>query len=157
MRWPPAPAWTMTDSPIGPLLVVAGPDSLLRLEVGGGHGSPGRRDDRALGGLRRAVEEWFDGSDELESLPVAESPREFTRAVRRELRRVPRGSTVSYGELAARVGRPRSARAVGRVVATNPTALAVPCHRVVRSDGSLGGFAYGTGCKRLLLDLEGVS
>jgi O-6-methylguanine DNA methyltransferase len=64
---------------------------------------------------------------------------------------------VSYGELADRVGRPRSARAVGRAVATNPTALAVPCHRVVRYDGSLGGFAYGTGCKRLLLDLEGVS
>ena len=157
MRWPSAPTWTRTDSPIGPLLLVAGPDALLRLEVDGGHGSPGRRDDRALAALRRVVAEWFDGSEELESLPVAESPRDFTRAVRRELRRVRRGSTVSYGELAARVGRPRSARAVGRAVATNPTALAVPCHRVVRNDGSLGGFAYGADCKRLLLGLEGVS
>ncbi len=157
MRWPSAPTWTRTDSPVGPLLIVAGPDALLRLEFGGGDTPTGARDDAVLGGLSRVVAEWFDGSDELGSIPVAEAPQGFTRAVRRELRRVPRGSTVSYGELAARIGHPRASRAVGRAVATNPTALAVPCHRVVRSDGDLGGFAYGATCKRLLLDLEGVS
>jgi len=157
MRWPSRPAWTRTDSPIGPLLIVAGPGALLRLEVDGDDTPAGDRDDAVLGGLSRMVAEWFDGSDELGSIPVAEAPPGFTRAVRRELRRVPRGSTVSYGELAARIGHPRASRAVGRAVATNPTALAVPCHRVVRSDGGLGGFAYGAACKRLLLDLEGVS
>lgn len=156
MRWPSDTTWTTTDSPVGPLLVVAGPGALLRLEVGRCTTGVGTRGDRLLGGLRRVVTEWFEGSDELGSLPVAEAPRAFTRAVRRELRRVARGETVSYGELATRIGRPGSARAVGRAVATNPTALAVPCHRVVRADGGLGGFAYGADCKRQLLDLEGV-
>jgi len=78
----------------------------------------------------------------------------FQRAVWRELRRVPYGATVSYKELAARVGRPRAVRAVGRANGSNPISLAIPCHRVLGSDGSLTGYAGGLAVKRALLELE---
>lgn len=77
---------------------------------------------------------------------------EFQRRVWRELLAVPRGQTVTYGELARRVGC-GSAQAVGQAVGSNPVAIIVPCHRVVAADG-LGGYAYGTALKRRLLDLE---
>jgi len=70
------------------------------------------------------------------------------------LREIPAGSTISYGELARRVGRPSASRAVGMANAANPVTLIVPCHRVVRSGGALGGYAYGTDYKRWLLNHE---
>lgn len=78
----------------------------------------------------------------------------FTRRVWRALRRIPRGRTVSYGALAGQAGRPGAARAVGRACAANPLPLFVPCHRVVRSDGGLGGFRSGTAWKKWLLERE---
>ena len=80
----------------------------------------------------------------------------FQRRVWEELRSIPRGTTVTYAELAARVGRPGAARAVGAAVARNPISVVVPCHRVVGSDGSLTGYAGGLERKRALLQLEGV-
>ncbi|MEX1195722.1 MAG: methylated-DNA--[protein]-cysteine S-methyltransferase [Dehalococcoidia bacterium] len=80
----------------------------------------------------------------------------FRRAVLEECARIPAGQTVSYGELAAKVGRPGAARAVGRVMATNPWPLFVPCHRVVGSDGSLHGFGGGLPMKEALLRAEGA-
>jgi O-6-methylguanine DNA methyltransferase len=73
-----------------------------------------------------------------------------------ELTRIPYGETTSYGDLAAEVGRPGAARAVGSANASNPLCVIVPCHRVIRSDGALTGFAYGTLIKRQLLELEGA-
>ncbi len=156
MDWPDAWGRTTVDSPVGPVLVQAGPGGIERIELGPDLGG-GRRSDPALDHVARLVASFFDGSDELLVAPVVETGPAFTRAVRRRLRQVPRGRTVSYGELADLCGRPGAARAVGRAVATNPVALAVPCHRVVRGDGSLGGFAYGTDRKRRLLELEGVT
>jgi methylated-DNA-[protein]-cysteine S-methyltransferase len=80
----------------------------------------------------------------------------FQRRVWDELRAIPRGETRTYGELAARLGMPRSARAVGAAVARNPISIVVPCHRVVGADGSLAGYAGGVERKRALLALEGA-
>ena len=80
----------------------------------------------------------------------------FRRAVLEETMRIPAGQTRSYGWLAQRVGNPRAARAVGRVMATNPLPIVVPCHRVVASDGSLGGYGAGLPMKEALLRLEGA-
>ena len=78
----------------------------------------------------------------------------FQRRVLQALRRVPYGRTITYGQLAARAGRPRAARAVGQAMAHNPVPLIVPCHRVVASGGGLGGFGGGLALKRRLLALE---
>ena len=80
----------------------------------------------------------------------------FRRAVMEETLRIPRGETRTYGWLAGRVGRPRAARAVGRVMATNPLPIVVPCHRVVGSDGSLRGYGAGLPMKEALLRAEGA-
>jgi len=81
----------------------------------------------------------------------------FQREVWAALRRIPRGRTASYGEIAQRVGRPRAPRAVGTACGANPVPILVPCHRVVAGDGSLGGFGCGIAVKRRLLDREGVA
>jgi methylated-DNA-[protein]-cysteine S-methyltransferase len=80
----------------------------------------------------------------------------FRRAVMEEALRIPRGETRTYGWLAERVGRPRAARAVGRVMATNPLPIVVPCHRVIGSDGSLRGYGAGLPMKEALLRAEGA-
>jgi O-6-methylguanine DNA methyltransferase len=80
----------------------------------------------------------------------------FRRAVLAETLRIPAGRTRTYGWLAAKVGRPRAARAVGRVMATNPLPLVIPCHRVVGSDGSLHGYGGGLPMKAALLRMEGA-
>jgi methylated-DNA-[protein]-cysteine S-methyltransferase len=80
----------------------------------------------------------------------------FRRQVLEECARIPAGKTISYGELAEKVGKPRAARAVGRVMATNPWPLFFPCHRVVGSDGSLHGYGGGLPMKEALLRAEGA-
>jgi methylated-DNA-[protein]-cysteine S-methyltransferase len=80
----------------------------------------------------------------------------FARKVLNICYAIPRGKVVSYGELARKAGRPKAARAVGRVMARNPLAVVIPCHRVVGSDGSLHGFGGGLPMKRRMLELEGV-
>jgi len=81
----------------------------------------------------------------------------FQRAVWQELASIPRGRTISYAELARRVGRPGAARAVGQAVGANPVPILLPCHRVVASDGGLGGFGGGLPMKKTLLRAEGVA
>ncbi len=79
----------------------------------------------------------------------------FQRRVWEELRRIPFGTTTSYGELARRVGKPKAARAVGQAVGANPIPIVIPCHRVIRSNGDLGGYVGGQEIKKWLLRLEG--
>ncbi len=98
---------------------------------------------------------YFDGDvAALDALPVVTRGTEFQRAVWQQLREIPVGSTISYGELARRVGRPNASRAVGMANASNPVTLIVPCHRVVRTGGDIGGYAYGVDWKRWLLRHE---
>jgi O-6-methylguanine DNA methyltransferase len=80
----------------------------------------------------------------------------FQRKVWRALVEIPRGATVTYGELARRVRQPKAARAVGGAVGANPVAVLVPCHRVLAAGGKIGGYAWGTEKKRALLKAEGV-
>lgn len=87
-------------------------------------------------------------------LPLDLRGTPFQRRVWRALRRIRPGTTVTYAELAGRVGRPSAVRAVARACAANPLALLIPCHRVVRSDGKLGGYRWGAARKRLLLEFE---
>jgi AraC family transcriptional regulator of adaptative response/methylated-DNA-[protein]-cysteine methyltransferase len=87
-------------------------------------------------------------------LPLDVRATTFQARVWRELRAIPAGATRSYGEIARRIGRPRSARAVGRACASNPVALLIPCHRAVGSDGALSGYRWGAGRKKALLAME---
>ena len=80
----------------------------------------------------------------------------FQQAVLRATARIPRGQVRTYGQIAAQLGKPGAARAVGNALAANPFPLAIPCHRVVRAGGQLGGFGGGSALKRALLDLEGA-
>ena len=87
---------------------------------------------------------------------VVDEEPEFQRKVLLACARIPRGKVVTYGQLARQASRPRAARAVGRVMATNPLSIVIPCHRVVASDGSLHGYGGGLATKKKLLELEGV-
>ena len=114
----------------------------------------------APGRLARVVEQldaYFRGELREFDLPLAPRGTPFQQRVWDELRRVPFGKTITYRELATRVGRPAAARAAGRANATNPLPVVIPCHRVVGADGSLTGYAGGIHFKRALLTLEGVS
>jgi methylated-DNA-[protein]-cysteine S-methyltransferase len=104
-----------------------------------------------------AVRKYFDGDlAALDGVETVERPgtAPFRTAARAALRRIPAGTAATYTELAASAGNPQAVRAAGSACATNPTALFVPCHRIVRSDGKLGGFLYGIDVKQALLDHE---
>ena len=106
-------------------------------------------------GVHDALAAYFAGDiDALDAIRVAPEGTVFKQLVWKELRRVRAGDTVSYGELAARVGAPGAARAVGTANATNPVCLVIPCHRVIRTGGGLGGYAFGLDRKRWLIDHE---
>jgi methylated-DNA-[protein]-cysteine S-methyltransferase len=107
--------------------------------------------------LARELREYFQGTRRVFDLPLSLRGTEFQTAVWAELRKIPYGTTVSYSELARRVGRPRSARAVGQAVGANPIPILVPCHRVLPAAGGVGGFGPGPEWKRRLLALEGAS
>lgn len=104
--------------------------------------------------VRAQLDEYFDGTRRVFDLEVEPDGTDFQKAVWTALRRVPYGETISYGELARRVGRPDAARAVGRANGTNPVPIVVPCHRVIGADGSLTGYGGGIEIKKRLLALE---
>ena len=107
--------------------------------------------------VRRQLREYSAGQRREFDLPVAPDLPPFARAVLARVRAIPFGQTLSYGEVAAAVGKPRAARAVGQAVGSNPLPLLIPCHRVLAANGGLGGFGGGLAWKRFLLDLEGAA
>jgi O-6-methylguanine DNA methyltransferase len=110
---------------------------------------------RDSSGVHFALAAYFAGEvDALDAIAVAPQGTDFKQSVWKLLREVPAGTTVSYGELAARVGAPGAARAVGTANATNPVCLIIPCHRVIRTGGALGGYGFGLERKRWLLAHE---
>ncbi len=113
------------------------------------------RDDASLADVAAVVTELARGEGEAVALPLDLRGTAFQVRVWEALRGVARGSTLSYAELAERIGSPRAVRAVGSACGANPVALVVPCHRVLRSDGSLGGYRWGLEVKRSLLAAEG--
>jgi methylated-DNA-[protein]-cysteine S-methyltransferase len=152
--------YTLFDSPIGELLAVGDGVALRRLHMVGGRKRLALdpawiRDDDALAPVRQQLGEYFAGVRRSFEIPLAMDGGAFERRVWEELRTIPYGETASYGEIADRIGSPRSARAVGLANGRNPIAVIVPCHRVIGADGSLTGYGGGLERKRLLLDLEG--
>ena len=155
------------DSPVGPLLLAATGTGLVRVayEREGFDAvlqsladrisprileSPDGLDDAA-----RELEEYFDGRRTLFDVPVDHAlSAGFRATVQAYLPQIAYGQTLTYKEVAVRVGNPNAVRAVGTACATNPLPIVVPCHRVLRSDGSLGGYLGGLDAKRALLDLE---
>jgi O-6-methylguanine DNA methyltransferase len=107
-----------------------------------------------LDAVEQQFDEYFAGERSAFDLPLDTPGSQFQEGVWRELQRIPYGETISYGELAARVGVPAGSRAVGRANGSNRIAVIVPCHRVIAAGGGLGGYGGGLDAKRLLLDLE---
>ncbi len=110
--------------------------------------------DRLFDAARSQLDAYFERKRKSFDLPIALSGTPFQLRVWAELRRIDFGTTISYRELAERLGKPGASRAVGSANGANPIAILVPCHRVIASDGSLAGFAGGVAVKRALLDHE---
>ncbi len=104
--------------------------------------------------VAQQLDSYFAGDLKEFSVPLAGVGTEFQQQVWQALRQIPYGSTLSYGELAKKLGNPDATRAVGLANGKNPISIIVPCHRVIGADGSLTGFGGGVGRKRYLLDLE---
>src|SRR6266571_5075893 len=159
-------AYATVPCPLGWMLVASTERGICRVAFGG----DARELERALhaefpaaeiashaGTLKRwlaALAAYLDGDAPHLDLPLDVRATAFQRRVWDELRKIPYGSTRSYTEIARAIGAPRATRAVARACATNPAALVVPCHRVVRGDGEPGGYRWGAQRKRALLERE---
>ncbi|MGB9235520.1 MAG: methylated-DNA--[protein]-cysteine S-methyltransferase, partial [Terriglobales bacterium] len=113
-----------------------------------------RRDDAALAEWKANLGLLIDGQDPHPSLPLDIRATAFQRRVLECLQKIPRGETRSYSAVAKKIGMPKATRAVARACATNPVAVAIPCHRVVREDGASGGYRWGVERKERLLAME---
>ena len=113
-----------------------------------------RRDDEAMSEWRENLTRLIEGQEPNPSLPLDIRATAFQRRVWEALQKIPRGETRSYGAVAKKIGMPKATRAIARACATNPVAVAIPCHRVVRQDGELGGYRWGVERKEQLLALE---
>lgn len=155
------------DTPVGPLLIAATESGLVRVafEREGFDGvlqaiaervSPRiMRTPERLDLVATQIDEYFAGSRKAFDVQLDFSLSSgFRQSVQKYLPRIDYGSTRSYKTVAEEVGNPRAVRAVGTACATNPLPIVLPCHRVVRSDGSLGGYAGGVAAKQLLLEME---
>ena len=155
--------WLEHRSPLGPMIVAARPEGVVGAWfVGQAHFAGAATDwcedrtDRVLRATAEQLDEWFAGQRRQFALLLAPHGTAFQRAVWEAIARIGYGETQSYAALAASLGKPGAARAVGNALAANPFPLAIPCHRVVRAGGQLGGFGGGSALKRALLDLEGA-
>jgi methylated-DNA-[protein]-cysteine S-methyltransferase len=163
-------AYATVDSPLGPLMVALTPRGLVRLTY-----SQFRDDDEVLAdlarrvsprvleaparldGVRRELDEYFEGDRTEFEVPIDWTlTRGFTTEVLRATAAVGFGDTTTYAEVAGAAGSPRAVRAAGNSLGSNPMPIVVPCHRVLRSGGGLGGYTGGVERKEFLLRLEGV-
>ena len=138
------------ESPIGPLTLELDGERVTRLLFDGDEQPAGADASAAAGQLA----EYFAGERRAFELPLALEGTDFQRSVWEQLRAIPYGETITYGELARRVGRPGSVRAVAAAVGRTPVPIVVPCHRVIGADGSLTGYGGGLERKAALLELE---
>ncbi len=149
--------WDVYESPIGPLTLIARDGGLRRLLFPrkGQRLSEELRRPRELAAAREQLEQYFAGERRQFDLPLETVGAPSLRRVWEELRQIPYGTTVSYKELAERVGRPGEAREIGAAVGRTPLPILIPCHRVIGSGGDLTGYGGGLHRKQALLDLEG--
>lgn len=146
----------LLDTSAGPLRVTTDGDALLRIELGARGGADGGRPSPFAREALRQLAEYFAGKRTAFTLPWSLGPGGFRNAVLERVARIPWGHTLGYGDVAAEVGNPRAARAVGQAVGANPLPVVIPCHRVLAAGGRLGGFGAGLRWKRALLAIEGI-
>lgn len=161
----------LEDSPLGPLWLAVGPQGLLAVEYGGTEadllaylhkirpGQAAQRSATALADIKDKLSAYLAQDSTQLSLDVDLSAlTDFQQRVLEEARRVPRGQVTTYSQIAKRLGMPKAVRAVGQALRRNPIPIVVPCHRVVASDGSLGGYGGEMSSQRKikLLQLEGA-
>jgi AraC family transcriptional regulator, regulatory protein of adaptative response / methylated-DNA-[protein]-cysteine methyltransferase len=161
--------YTIVDSPLGRLLVGATDRGISALYLGESDArletalqkeyprAEIRRDRNGLEGWVSKILEHLRGREPNLDLPTDVQATAFQRRVWEELRRIPYGTTRTYGQVARAIGQPAAVRAVARACATNPTSVVVPCHRVVRGDGNLAGYRWGLDRKRALLEHESTN
>ncbi|HJU89808.1 MAG TPA: bifunctional DNA-binding transcriptional regulator/O6-methylguanine-DNA methyltransferase Ada [Gemmatimonadaceae bacterium] len=159
-------SFTIADSPLGRLLVAATERGVCMVSLGDEDSALERvlhaelpaaeleRDDDALTARVGAIVDYLRGEEPHLDLPLDIRATAFQRRVWQALREIPYGATRTYAEVARAIGTPTAHRAVARACATNPVPLVIPCHRVVRSDGEMGGYRLGAGRKKLLLEME---
>jgi methylated-DNA-[protein]-cysteine S-methyltransferase len=150
---------TTVDSPLGPLTLTASDGALTRLAMENQRHAPAAspewvRDDTWFAPVTEQLDAYFAGDLKEFDVPLRMTGTGFQQRVWEGLRTIPYGETLSYGELATRVGSPGGSRAVGLANGRNPIAVIVPCHRVIGADGSLTGYGGGLERKVALLDLE---
>ncbi|WP_405792113.1 methylated-DNA--[protein]-cysteine S-methyltransferase [Streptomyces sp. NBC_01506] len=163
-------AYTVVDSPVGRLLLASTEKGLVRVafanqdhdkvldSLAAALSPRVLRAPKRLDGVARELDQYFAGARRTFDLPLDMSlSHGFRQLVQRHLPEIGYGSTLSYAEVARLVGNPKAVRAVGTACATNPLPVVVPCHRVLRSDGTLGGYAGGAAAKSVLLDLEAAA
>ena len=158
-------------TPVGELLIVADGEGRLRtidwtdhearmrqlLDRYYGMGRYSMSPARDPGGLTKAMRSYFQGDIEvIDTLPVETTGTPFQRSVWQSLRKIRRGTTISYAELAARIDKPKAVRAAGLANGQNPISIVVPCHRVIGSNGTLTGYGGGLPRKKWLLEHEGA-
>jgi AraC family transcriptional regulator of adaptative response/methylated-DNA-[protein]-cysteine methyltransferase len=158
--------YTIVASPYGRLLVAATPQGVCAVSLADGEGPlrqflrdefPGAepvRDDASLRKWSAAILRHLKGRGAGPTVPIDAQGTPFQKRVWRALCKIPYGETSTYREVARSIGRPKAVRAVARACATNPVALVVPCHRVIRTDGNLAGYRWGLQRKQALLDRE---
>ena len=149
--------YTTLGCPLGELLLTAEGGRLTGLFMPGEDVVPPAgavRDDAAFATIRIQLAEYFAGDRSAFDLPLAPPGTAFRQLVWGELQRIGYGQTITYAELAARIGKPTAIRAAGAANGANPVSIVIPCHRVVGSNGSLTGYSGGLEAKRFLLDLE---
>lgn len=154
--------FTHIDSPVGPLLLAASDAGLHAIEFHAARHPVARggdwveADHPVLRAAASQLREYFAGTRRAFDLPLAPDGTDFQRRVWQTLATIPYGRTISYADLASRVGRPGASRAVGAANGRNPLPIVLPCHRVIGANGALTGFGGGLPTKRFLLELEGA-
>ena len=148
-----------TESPVGLITIAGDGETVTTLRMEDQADPPPRteewvRDETAFGAVVDQLDEYFAGERTEFAVALRLQGTEFQRRVWAGLLEVPYGETISYGELARRIGQPTASRAVGLANGRNPVAIIVPCHRVIGSSGALTGYGGGLHRKRALLDLE---
>jgi AraC family transcriptional regulator of adaptative response/methylated-DNA-[protein]-cysteine methyltransferase len=158
--------YTCADSPLGRMLIAATERGVCAIQFAGSDGelleglkrefpfAVRKSDDSGLKSWVSALLRQMHGREGDTSLPLDIRATAFQRRVWTHLQSIPFGATQSYGQVAKAIGQPRAMRAVARACATNPVAVAIPCHRVVRGDGGMGGYRWGMERKKALLEME---
>ncbi|MDR2498329.1 MAG: methylated-DNA--[protein]-cysteine S-methyltransferase [Tannerellaceae bacterium] len=144
------------DSPVGCLAITCSDShlrSISRVEL-----PPPSQPNEPMSALQSKVikqlSEYFEGKRKTFSLPIEQEGTPFQQSVWEELLRIPYGRCISYQGLAGRIGKPRAYRAVGNANGQNKLCIIVPCHRIIRANGEIGGYAYGLEMKQYLIELE---